>query len=337
MKITIINLDRNEKRYTRVELDEFVTQLRDGTYRQQYIRDFTKEVCFAAEWAKQNGERLRVGELRSGMLKAKSINSLVLLSLENLRNLSTVEEYKRLAILQPYTLLCFMGHDGHSLHIVCPYTVSDGNPSETALLNAFRKLHYIYSSQLGTPLAEHEPTFETSCKASYDPQPFYNPTAIAIVVSSQPEDSPAFKSIQEDISDYNYPEEIPGLSLRNSRMRRFHDCLDAIIEKQSDLRNDEEFAIIVLEQLADGCRIMGLPQVWCARVASFIPMFSDCLDSNAIESVFKTAYLKETQKHIPMKFTRPSALLAFKTEAYMKEHYTLRLNVMTGTPEYRMK
>ena len=37
-----------------------------------------------------------------------------------------------------------------------------------------------------------------------------------------------------------------------------------------------------------------------------------------------------------MKFTRPSALLAFKTEAYMKEHYTLRLNVMTGTPEYRM-
>ena len=212
MKITIINLDRNEKRYARVELDEFVTQLREGTYRQQYIRDFTKEVCFAAEWAKQNGERLRAGELRSGMLKAKSINNLVLLSLENLRDLSTVEEYKRLAIVQPYTLLCFMGHDGHSLHIVCPYTISDGDTSKTALLNAFRKLHYIYSSQLGTPLAEHEPTFETSCKASYDPQPFYNPTAIAIVVSSQPEDSPAFKSIQEDISDYNYPEEIPGLS-----------------------------------------------------------------------------------------------------------------------------
>ena len=37
-----------------------------------------------------------------------------------------------------------------------------------------------------------------------------------------------------------------------------------------------------------------------------------------------------------MKFTRPSALLTYKTEAYMKEHYTLRLNVMTGTPEYRI-
>ena len=325
MKITIINSERNEKRYTREELEAFVAQLSDGTYRQQYVRDFNKEVCFAAEWVKLNGE-----------LKAKSYNCLILLSLENLRDLSTVEEYKRLAILQPYTLLCFMGHDGHSLHIVCPYTVSDGHLSETALLNAFRKLHYIYSSQLGTPLAEHEPTFETCCKASYDPQPFYNPVAIAIVVSSQPEDSPEFRPMQEDISDYNYPEEIPGLSLRNSRMRRFHDCLDAVIEKNSDLRNDEEFAIIVLEQLADGCRQIGLPQAWCARVASFIPMFSESLDTNAIESAFKTAYLKETLKTIPMKFTRPSALLAFKTEAYMKEHYTLRLNVMTGTPEYRM-
>ena len=49
MKITIINSERNEKRYTREELEEFVAQLKDGTYRQQYIRDFNKEVCFAAE------------------------------------------------------------------------------------------------------------------------------------------------------------------------------------------------------------------------------------------------------------------------------------------------
>lgn len=325
MRITIINLDKNEKRYAREELDEFVAQLKDGTYRQQYISDYSKEVCFAAEWVKQ-----------SGMLKAKSYNSLVLLSLENLRDMSTVEEYKRLATLQPYTLLCFMGHDGHSLHIVCPYAVSEDTTNDQSMLNAFRKLHYIYSSQLGTPLAEHEPTFETSCKVSYDPQPFYHPSAIPITVSSEPETTPEFRTIQEHISDYNYPEEIPGLSVRDSRMRRFHDCLDAAIEKNSDLQNDEEFAIIVLEQLADGCRVMGLPQAWCVRVASYIPLLSESLGSDAIVSAFKTAYLRESLKTVPMKFTRPSALLAFKTEAYMKEHYTLRLNVMTGAPEYRM-
>ena len=185
MKITIINNERNEKRYTREELDEFVTQLKDGTFRRYDVRDNNKEVCFSAEWMKQNGE-----------LKTKSINALVLLSLENLRDLATVQEYKRLATQQPYTLLCFLGHDGHSLRIVCPYTIteaSNGQCSSTSeaakpsamgnvqfLINAFRKLHYIYSSQLGTQLVETEPAFSSCCMTSYDPHPFYNPSAIAI-------------------------------------------------------------------------------------------------------------------------------------------------------------
>ena len=56
MKITIINNERKEKRYTREELDEFVAQLKDGAFRHHYVRDYNKEVCFAAEWMKQSGE-----------------------------------------------------------------------------------------------------------------------------------------------------------------------------------------------------------------------------------------------------------------------------------------
>ena len=327
MKITIINTERNEKRYTREELDCFVTQLQDGTFWHHYICDFKKEVCFAAEWVKTGGN-----------LKIKTVNQLVLLSIENLRDLVTVESYKHLAAQQPYTLLAFIGHDGHSLRIVCPFSLTTDSSQANAqsLLNAFRKFHYIYSSQLGTPVAEWEPTFETSCPASYDPQPYYNPEAIAIRVSSEPEETPEYRRTQEDISDYNYPEEIPGMSLRDSRMRRFHDCLDQAIEAHRAIENDELFVTAVTEQLADGCRQMGLPQAWCARVASFIPRLTDSLSGDTIKSIFKTAYLRETLKTIPLKYTRPSALLAYKTEAYMKEHYTLRLNVMTGIPEYRM-
>jgi GTPase SAR1 family protein len=353
MRITIVNSEKNEKRYTRMELDGFVAQLKDGTFFQQNPHNIKKEVCFAAEWVKQNNET-----------KVKSVNMLVLLSLENLRDLTTVGEYRRLAVQLPYTLLCFIGHDGHSLHIVCPFTIvnpdaeaadpaSESNhkdqrskfkvlrprskraSSRQSLNNAFLKYHHIYSSQLGTPLSEQEPTLESACKVSYDPEPYYNPAAIALSVSAEPEDTPEYRSIQEDISDYNYPEEIPGLSVRESRMRRFHDCLDAAIEAHHDMEDDELFATAVLEQLADGCRQMGLPQAWCARVASFIPLLGGVVNRETIESIFKTAYLRNTLKTIPTKFTRPSALLAYKTEAYMKEHYTLRLNVMTGTPEYR--
>ena len=317
MRITIINKERTEKRYSRVELEDFVAQLKDGTYRQENTtRDARKDVCFAAEWVKQNGE-----------LKTKTDNHLILLSLENLRDLTTVREYKDMANRQLYTMLCFIGDDGHSLNIVCRYT--------GLLLNAFRKLHYIYSTQLGTQVADHEPSLATSCKVSYDPQPYYNPEALAIIVSEEPEDVPEFRILQEDISDFNYPEEIPGMSVHDSRMRRFHDCLDAATEAHLDEEDEQMFAIAVVEQLADGCRQMGLPQAWCARVASFYPRISDIVSRDTIESVFRSAYLKETLKTLPLKFTRPSALLTFKTEAYMKEYYTLRLNVMTGTPEYR--
>ncbi len=346
MKITIINTERKEKRYTRVELDEFVAQLRDGSYRPAHFSETTKEVCFAAEWQKQNGE-----------LKAREVNRIVLLSLENLRDLPTAEEYKRLACQQPYTLLCFLGHDGHSLHIVCPFAIhhspffdersgkAERNIEHSLVeewsmvngqyLNAYRKLHYIYSSQLGTRLAEHEPTLEQSCKASYDPKPYYNPSALAITVSPEPEETPEFRITQQDISDYNDPQEIPGVSLHASRMRRFHDCLDAAIEKHRAIGDKELFQDAVLEQLADGCRQMGLPQAFAVNLCTYIPMLGGLENRETIESVFKTAYLRETLKTVPLKFTRPSALLTYKTEAYMKEHYTLRLNVMTGVPEYR--
>ena len=103
-------------------------------------------------------------------------------------------------------------------------------------------------------MADREPTLATSCKTSYDPQPYYNPEALAITVSSEPEDTPEFKGIQEDISDYNYPEEIPGMSVHNSRMRRFHDCLDAATEAHLDEEDEYLFAVAVLEQQADAFR-----------------------------------------------------------------------------------
>ena len=325
MNITIVNNQSKVTRYTRVSIEQFVGMVADNESRHNFAEDYKKEVCFAAEWQKRGGE-----------VELKERNALVLLSLENLRDLTTAVGYQHLANRQPYTMLTFLGYDGHSLHIVCPYSVSDGGITEAALLNAFRKYHYIYTSQLGTPVSEKEPSFKTSCPVSYDPQPYYNPAALAVVVSAKPEKSPAFRSQQEDISDYNFPEEIPGLSRHASRMRRFHDCLDAAIEACLAIRKDDLFADAVLERLADGCHEMGLPQAWCARMCTFIPMLGGLKNSDTIDCVFRTAYLREQLAAIPMKFTRPSALLTYKTEAYMKEHYTLRLNVMTGTPEYRL-
>ena len=323
MKITIVNTERKEKRYTRMDLDAFVERLAQGAFRTDGITVPKQDECFAAEWVKQNG-----------VVEMKADNCLVLLSVEHLRDLPTAEEYKRMASRQPYTLLCFLGYDGHSLHIVGRYACDE--QGEQALLNAFRRLHYIYSSQLGTQLADRQPSLTTSCKVSYDPEPFYNPAALAVTVGAEPEQTPEFRVQQQAISDYNDPQELPGVSLYASRMRRFHDCLDRAIEQHYDLdSNTDRFRTAVLEQLADGCRQMGLPRAFAADVCTYIPLLGGLANRDTIDCIFRTAYLKEQLKTMPLKYTRPSALLTYKTEAYMKEQYTLRLNVMTGVPEYR--
>ena len=135
--------------------------------------------------------------------------------------------------------------------------------------------------------------------------------------------------------DYHDPQEVPGLSVLTSRVRRFHDCLDEAMERHREEENDELYATAVLEDLAAGCHEMGLPQPFAVRMAGFQSLFGH--DADTISTVFKTVYLHSHVKTIPLKYMQRSALLTFKTEAYMKEHYQLRLNVMTGVPEYKQR
>ena len=139
--------------------------------------------------------------------------------------------------------------------------------------------------------------------------------------------------IPEELSDYHDPQEVPGVSVLTSRVRRFHDCLDEAMERHRDKEDDELFAVAVLQDLAEGCRQMGLEQDFGVRLAGFQSVFHK--DEELIRTVFKTAYLEKQLKTIPLKFMTKSALLTFKTEAYMKEHYLLRKNVLTGVPEYK--
>ena len=142
------------------------------------------------------------------------------------------------------------------------------------------------------------------------------------------------QEMQELISDYHEPQGVPGMNEMSDRVMRFHNCLDEMMERHRAEREDEMYAMAVLEDVADGCNQMGLSQEFSVRMALFVPLFSR-LHPDAVKAVFKTAYLKEYLEKVPLKFMRKSAVLTFKTEAYMKEHYLLRLNVMTGVPEYK--
>lgn len=144
------------------------------------------------------------------------------------------------------------------------------------------------------------------------------------------------KPINREISDFHAPCEVPGLSVLTSRVRRFHDCLDEALEQHRDKGDEKLYAVAVLESLAQGCARMALPQPFAVRMATFqTALFGD--DTVLIQTVFKTAYLRQQAANVPLEAVRPSALLAFKTEAYLNEHYVMRRNVMTGVAEYKVR
>ena len=90
--------------------------------------------------------------------------------------------------------------------------------------------------------------------------------------------------IPEELSDYHDLVEVPGMSVLTSRVRRFHDCLDEAMERHRDKEDDELFAVAVLEDLADGCRQMGLEQDFGVRLAGFQSVFHK--DEELIRTVF---------------------------------------------------
>ena len=128
---------------------------------------------------------------------------------------------------------------------------------------------------------------------------------------------------------------IPGKSENDDMMIRFHHCLQAVLEKHRDLKGEDEleYENVLLQSLAKGCCEMGLPVEFAMRRARFTPELHQ--DWDTIATVFDTVYMAKQMKLMPMKYMPKSAIIAYRTEAYLKEHYELRKDVMIGTVEYK--
>lgn len=128
---------------------------------------------------------------------------------------------------------------------------------------------------------------------------------------------------------------IPGKSENDDMMIRFHHCLQKLIEKHHDLKgeDEQEYENVLLQSLAKGCCEMGLPVEFAMRRARFTPELHQ--DWDTITTVFDTVYMAKQMKLRPMKYMPKSAIIAYRTEAYLKEHYELRKDVMIGTVEYK--
>lgn len=345
MKITLQNFYRGSSTYNLLEISEFAEELRTGKYagmlaelRSRYPELAMQErsgdtmlktmlaavptVCFAAQWKKMNGK----AEMRVA-------NSMVMLQIRNVTSEAEAVRLRNLAAAIPYTLLAFVGTTGHEVVVVCRFVSNDGtddhDKAPAMLVEAYRRLHYHYSVQLGCTIENSLPTLGTSCPVSADPDAYYNPDSETYMLLGTNAVMPELQ--QEENAE---PHLLPNSDSLTTHMRVFEWCYKSALEK-ADKRgvNEQDYADATLHFLADNCCACGLPLDF-ATYRSGWKRLLEKFTSAYISEVFENAYESDTR--VNTLGVIPSAtLLTFRTEAFLKRHYQLRRNTMTGVVQFR--
>lgn len=286
------------------------------------------QICFAAEWKKMQRK-----------LVMKRFNGLVLLQVNNLRSTEDAVELRKLASQQPYTRMAFVGLTGYSVMIVCRIVAEKAfesyNTEQLAKiqLNAYRCLHYIYSSQLGLTVDNLAPDLNISCPLSYDPGMYFNPCAEPYFVREQEDLVPQYKG-QRVPEEKNKAFEIPDVTTLGLI---FEYCLDDAVEKANMVCNDlKHLPEAILSLLADYCCESGLPQDYGMMRARWKSRFK-AINTEEMSLIFANAYKDKELAGIPFKHVDKQALMAYKSEAFLNMHYELRRNVINGVVQYREK
>ena len=336
-KVTLINQRDGQERYTRHTLAEVVEMIRSGKLKsgrelsELYDRP---RICFASAIKNQGGQQWTY-----------IYNGMILLEINNLPDRRTAEEIRKEAALIDYTLLAFVGADGRSVKFVCQAAERNNwqNPEgywqsevEKFNLNAYAKLHYLYSTQLAIRVENIAPSLRSSCELSHDEGLYFNPDCAVMIVS--PEDQTAerlSRMVRRDPGDDTFSTTIiPGLSTEASRRHEYQACkADALEECRLD--KDEDFVAHCLEVLAKNCHESGLEEAFAVKMTLFDGRLNE--DAEYVQTVFDSQYSKTLKATWPLKHVKPSQLLTYKTEAFLNSRYELRKNVMTGVAQYRSK
>lgn len=315
-------MDTYRKNYVLERARGIVADERDEAKRNSHI----SSICFASEWKKMDGN-----------VVMKGCNGLVLLEVNNLRSVDYAKELRKEAALIPYTRIAFIGASAYSVKIVCGIACDGGfeGMSQEQILryhsNAYKRLHYIYSTHLGLSIDNVKPALDTRCLMSYDNEAYFNPDAEVLFARDDDKEIPEYKgggdkkAIEFDGSNVVALGTIFEWCLRDATEKaRIAGCEGDLLDEAT------------LSFLADYCHESNLPMDYAVIRVSWKLRF-ERFDRNHVISVFSNAYEEDEAASIPYKHINKQALMAYKTEAFLNAHYELRRNVMNGTVQYRRK
>lgn len=270
----------------------------------------------------------------------RAYTGLVLLEVNHLSCLEEALMLRRQAAAMPQTLLAFVGSGERSVKIVVPFTLPDGSlPQTQKQIKHFHAEAYLtavryYQPQLERSIDLKEPDIRRGCRMSFDPQPAYNPAAVAIRIE-QPVQMPDMRRIQIIPEAPSDPLQrlMPGMTRNYQILTLFGTALvDAIRKTGPTNANRDMKALLTI--LAQNCYNAGLPEEEAVQCSFFYEEFTEM--ETAVRMAFRSVY--ELKKLGSTKHLMPETMsLAFLLDEFMLRRYELRRNEMSGEVEYRDK
>ncbi len=282
-------------------------------------------LCFAAEFRRMNGSRQLLRR-----------NALVLLEIDGLADYATAVNMRNAAARQPYTLMAFVGANGCSVEIVCRISQMDGSVPvdddsfHRLMSEGYKRLHYVYSSQLGVNIPLLAPVDDAMCLMSVDAGAYYEPHAVVFTVDMKRE-SAAFVGASRDVGS-GEESPLPGKTPDEARRYIFYFCWDAVLRSGLDA-SEPYFAEQAIAMLARYCCRSGLPEQMCVERASLIDGIN--ADRDLVTMLFRQAYAASTQRVNHTAYVPMPALTAMQVDHFFKKRYRLRRNELTGVVEYK--
>ena len=344
MKVTQMKGDG--KSLKNIELDAVMATMANEEYNREIVllRESLKSIMpgcknvhadkipvllFAAKFRKKDNE-----------LYFSLYNGVVLVQVNNLADRREVEKIKKLASEAPQTLAAFAGSSGKSVKILVPFTLPDGSLPQTKELAelfhaaACRRTVNYYRGQLQCDIPFENPSLEQGCRFSYDPELYYNPSAIPLTLE-QPMQLSSEITYREAVEKNEDPllRLMPGYERSHIISRLYNACVQDALDKTGGLDEGREVRPFLI-RLAENCFHSGIPEEDAVR---WTMIYQDLkFFEEEIRETIHTAY--QLSRNFGKKFIVPQEqLMAVKTDEFMKRRYEFRRNMLTGEVEFRAR
>jgi hypothetical protein len=287
-----------------------------------YDRQFPSHLIYpSVEWEKDGNDNLR-------MLR---FNSIVALTVDNLLRPEELQAVKQAAQILHYTQAAFIGPSGREVIILVKIDTGNPQPTEEEADMICQKGHELavslYKGILPSAIRPEEASTKSCFRMPLDPEPYYNPKAMALKVPQTP--------LPQNHSE-KAREQLPGSDnhLYTQYEQMYRRAADAAFEKTKDIEEEGQLQAYITA-LAHGLCEMGVPEEEAALHIRNHHQFKPGYDQQEMRAIVETAYTAAGNHRKAAEASQDTGTETRRLVDFLTTRFQFRFNTMMGYTEYR--